>query len=290
METISKRLPPWLRRQLPVRSAEATHEVLSKHRLNTVCESALCPNRSECYSHRTATFMILGDICTRSCGFCAIKAGRGLKVEADEPERVAFAAKELGLAYVVITSVARDDLDDEGASHFAETIRSLRREINGVRIEVLTPDFHAREELIKIVADAKPDVFNHNIETVKRLQKKVRPQASYDRSLEVVRTIKRLNPEIYTKSGIMLGMGESIEEVLATAEDLQTAGCDILTVGQYLPPTKDQHLELVEYITPETFADLAEKIRPMGFREVYSGPYVRSSYHAGETFLNCESV
>jgi len=290
METVSKRLPSWLRRQLPVRSAEATHEVLAKHRLNTVCESALCPNRSECYSHRTATFMILGDICTRSCGFCAIKAGKGLQVEIDEPQRVALAAKELGLEYVVVTSVARDDLKDEGAGHFANTILALRREISGVRIEVLTPDFHAREELIQIVAEAEPNVFNHNIETVKRLQKKVRPQASYERSLEVIRAIKRLNPRIYTKSGVMLGMGESIEEVLETARDLQAAGCDILTIGQYLPPTKDQHLELVDYISPETFASLAESIRPMGFKEVYAGPYVRSSYHAGETFLNCESV
>lgn len=292
METAQKRLPLWLRRSLPESSAEQTHGILGRHRLNTVCESALCPNRSECYSHRTATFMILGDVCTRSCGFCAIKTGKGMTVEADEPERVAKAARELGLQYVVLTSVARDDLKDEGAAHFAETIRALRSEIPGVRIEVLTPDFHARPELINIIVEAGPDVFNHNIETVERLQRKIRPQAGYERSLNVLRTIKSLSAksEIYTKSGIMLGLGETLEEVYKTGRDLAQAGCDILTIGQYLPPTRGEHLELVEYVAPEVFARLANDLRPLGFREVYAGPYVRSSYHAGETFLNCESV
>lgn len=282
------RLPEWLRRPLTARSAEKTHAILSGHRLNTVCESAVCPNRNECYSHHTATFMILGDVCTRSCGFCAIKTGRGQTVEADEPERVASAAAQMGLRYVVVTSVARDDLADEGAHHFAETIRALARMIPGVKIEVLTPDFHARRELIAEVAGAGPDVFNHNIESIRRLQSRIRPQAKYERSLEVLRLVKELRPGILTKSGIMLGLGETREEVLETAADLRAQGVDILTLGQYLPPSMD-HLPLLQYVTPETFRQMGEEIRALGFREVFSGPYVRSSYHAGETFLNAEA-
>ena len=227
--------------------------------------------------------MILGDICTRSCGFCAIKAGKGLPVETDEPDRVAFAARELGLKYVVVTSVARDDLQDEGAGHFAQTIRAIRREIADVQIEVLTPDFHARRELIQAVVDAGPEVFNHNIETVSRLQKSVRPQASMERSLEVLRMIKELSPVMVTKSGIMLGLGETDEEVIEAAAALRAVQCDILTIGQYLPPSRE-HLPLKNYIEPAHFKNLADKIRPLGFKEVFAGPYVRSSYHAGEVF------
>ncbi|HTL47048.1 MAG TPA: lipoyl synthase [Verrucomicrobiae bacterium] len=278
------RLPEWLRRPLPARSAEKTHDVLAKNRLNTVCESAVCPNRAECYSNRTATFMILGDVCTRSCGFCAIKTGRGLEVESDEPQRVAEAAREMGLHYIVVTSVARDDLKDEGAGHFRRTIEALKAGIPGCKVEVLTPDFHARVELIQEVLAGGPDVFNHNIETVRRLQGQIRPQARYERSLEVLRLAKSLRPDVMAKSGIMLGLGETRTEVLETAADLKRAGCDILTIGQYLPPSKD-HLQLVEYIRPEAFESLAAEIRPYGFREVFAGPYVRSSYHAGETFL-----
>lgn len=277
-----KRLPDWLRRQLPL-SAERTHQVLSQYRLNTVCESALCPNRSECYSRNTATFMILGEVCTRSCGFCAIQAGRPEKVEADEPERVAKAAKELGLEYVVITSVARDEMEDEGAGHFARTLEAVYREIPNVQVEVLTPDFHARRELIAQVVAAAPAVYNHNLETVERLQKKVRPQASYSRSLAVLEIVKSLDPKMTAKSGMMLGLSETREEIRQAARDLRSAGCDILTLGQYLPPSQ-YHLKVAEYIAPEIFKELAAELKALGFREVFSAPYVRSSYHAGETF------
>ncbi len=284
-EAVKKRLPSWLRRSLPVLSAEKTHRILSDQRLNTVCESALCPNRSECYSRNTATFMILGEVCTRSCGFCAIKAGRPEKVEEDEPARVAKAARELGLEYVVITSVARDEMPDEGAGHFARTVEAVYREIPGVQVEVLTPDFHARRELIAQVVAANPTVYNHNLETVERLQKQVRPQASYARTLKVLETVKSLNPAMTVKSGMMLGLGETLDEVRIAARDLRSAGCDILTLGQYLPPSQ-VHLKVQDYIAPEVFSQLAAELKPLGFREVFSAPYVRSSYHAGETFLN----
>ena len=287
MQETRKRLPAWLKRTLPTLSAEKTHGVLSKYKLNTVCESALCPNRSECYARNTATFMILGDVCTRSCGFCAIEAGQPLKVEADEPDRVANAAKELGLEYVVITSVARDELPDEGAGHFADTIQAVYREIPDVQVEVLTPDFHAREELIAKVLSAKPTVYNHNMESVERLQNVLRPQGSYSRTLKVVETIKKLSPETVTKSGLMLGLGEAKEEVHQTAKDLASAGCEILTLGQYLPPSRD-HLTLKEYVSPEVFAEYRSDLMQYGFKEIFSGPYVRSSYHAGETFLNAQ--
>jgi lipoic acid synthetase len=280
-----QRLPEWFRRSLPERTAEKTHNILDHYKLNTVCESAICPNRNECYSNRTATFMILGNTCTRSCGFCAINVGKGENVQADEPYRVAQAAKDMGLEYVVVTSVARDDLADEGARHFAETITEIRKAIPGSRIEILTPDFHARRELIEIVTQARPDVFNHNIETVERLQKPVRVQAQYKRTLEVLRLVKELDPSIYTKSGLMLGLGETTEEVLQTTKDLRSVGVDILTLGQYLPPSKE-HLPLERYVSPEEFKELADEIRTYGFKDVFAGPYVRSSYHAGETFLN----
>lgn len=286
--SLPKRLPPWLRRQLPPVSALRTHEILEQYQLNTVCESALCPNRSECYSHKTATFMILGNTCTRSCGFCAIAAGKPELVQSDEPMRVAKAARDLGLQYVVVTSVARDDLKDEGARHFAATIHALRLLIPDVQIEILTPDFHARRELIEIVAEAKPDVFNHNMETVKRLQKEVRPQAAYERSLSVLRLVKELDENIATKSGIMLGLGETEDEIMETATDLRKVSCDILTVGQYLPPTRD-HLKLVEYKTPEFFEATSRRLKALGFQDVFAGPYVRSSYHAGEVFLSSQA-
>lgn len=282
-----KRLPSWFRRSLPASSAEKTHDVLGRYGLNTVCESALCPNRSECYSRNTATFMILGNTCTRSCGFCAIDAGRPEKVMEDEPERVAQAAKELGLEYVVITSVARDEMADEGAGHFARTVTAVYNKIPGVKIEVLTPDFHARRELIQIVVEATPTVYNHNMETVKRFQRAARPQAGYDRTLKVMETIKSLNPSMTTKSGLMLGLGETHGEILETARDLRRAGCDILTLGQYLSPSA-KHLPVAAFISPDYFKSIREELLPLGFKEVFSGPYVRSSYHAGETFLNSQ--
>ena len=282
-----KRLPEWLRRSVPVLSAEKTHNVLAQYRLNTVCESALCPNRSECYSRKTATFMILGNVCTRRCGFCAIDSGRPQPVEADEPERVAKAAQALGLEYVVVTSVARDEMPDEGARHFADTICALKEEIPGVKVEVLTPDFHARRELIARVVEAGPAVYNHNLETVARLQKKVRPQASYERSLKVLETVKTLSAKITVKSGIMLGLGETGEEIFDAARDLHSAGCEILTLGQYLAPSS-AHLPVEAFISPADFQILQEELMTLGFKEVFAGPYVRSSYHAGETFLNAK--
>lgn len=285
METTQERirLPKWLRRPFPTRTTEKTHAILDKHKLNTVCESAICPNRSECYSNRTATFMILGEICTRSCTFCAIKVGKGTEVESDEPMRVAQAAADMGLQYVVITSVARDDLADEGAEHFKQTIEQVKLKLPHAKVEVLTPDFHAREELIRTVLDGRPDVFNHNMETVKRLQKPVRVQGQYDRTLKVLETVKRLEPQVLTKSGLMLGLGEEYDEIIQTGKDLRAIGCDILTLGQYLAPTKE-HFPLVRYVSPEEFKQLENDLKALGFKEVFAGPYVRSSYHAGETF------
>ncbi len=281
--TARPRLPEWLRRTLPQPTTSATHGTLAKYGLNTVCESALCPNRSECYSRQTATFMILGNTCTRSCGFCAIETGRGEKLMPDEPDRVAHAARELGLTYIVVTSVARDDLADEGAAHFAETVRAIHREIPDSQVEVLTPDFHGRPELIRQVVEAGPQVYNHNIETVRRLQKPVRVQAFYERSLRVLEIVKEIDPARTTKSGLMLGLGETEEEIFETARDLRQAGCDILTLGQYLQPTL-KHLPVVEFKSPAYFDQLAASLLEMGFRHVFAGPYVRSSYHAGEVF------
>ncbi len=280
-------LPEWFRRQLPRNSSQKTWSTLTKFSLNTVCESALCPNRSDCYSHGTAAFMILGSRCTRRCGFCAIETAKPDLVEDDEPQRVAWAAEAMGLRYVVITSVARDDLQDEGAEHFYRCVKSVKEQIAGVEVEVLTPDFHARENLIGRVCEAEPAVYNHNLETVARLQRQVRPQAGYDRSLKVINFVKRNFPKVMTKSGLMLGLGETQEEVLEAAGDLREAGCEILTAGQYLAPS-EKHLPVVEFIPPEVFESLADKIRQLGFSQVYAGPYVRSSYHAAETFLGIE--
>ncbi len=243
----------------------------------------MCPNIHECYAKDTATFMILGGVCTRHCGFCAVPTGAGEALRRDEPERVAFAAKELGLRYVVVTSVTRDDLEDEGAGHYASTVRAVKREIPGAEVEVLTPDFHSREELVRCVVDAGPEVFNHNLETVERLQRVVRPQADYHCSLKTLEVAKRLAPARVTKSGLMLGLGETVPEILETGRHLLSVGVSIMTLGQYLQP-KAQSLEVQEYVTPEKFADLARKLRAMGFENVQSGAYVRSSYHARETF------
>lgn len=285
MITEESRLPSWLRRTLPVFSAEKTHDILGRHKLNTVCESAKCPNRNECYAHQTATFMILGNTCTRSCRFCNVATGKGEILQPDEPIRVAQAARELGLKYVVVTSVARDDLPDEGAAHFAETVLAIRREIPGVQIEVLTPDFHARRELVLQIVNAKPEVYNHNLETVRRLTAEVRVQAKYDRSLAMLKLIKELDPLMTTKSGLMLGLGETEAELDEACADLLNVGVNILTLGQYLRPSF-QHLPVRDYIHPDQFAKLAKKYEAMGFKKVFAGPYVRSSYHAGETYSN----
>src|SRR5579862_2373272 len=249
-------------------------------RLNTVCESARCPNIGECWSKKTATFMILGDICTRNCGFCAIKVGKPDALDADEPRRVAEAAKAMSLKHVVVTSVARDELPDEGAQHFADTIHALRAAIPGVIVEVLTPDFKGKRWCIKLVVDAHPDIYNHNIETVERLSPVVRPQAKYHRTLDLLQAVKNMDSTIHTKSGIMLGLGETHEEVVQTLCDLRRVGVSAVTIGQYLRPTTTQHLPVVEYVRPERFQEYERIGEELGFVFVASGPFVRSSYNA----------
>lgn len=277
---MAERLPPWLTIRLPrPDTIKQVEGMMRAKNLHTVCESARCPNLPECWSKKTATFMILGDTCTRSCGFCAIKVGRGLEVDAFEPANVAKVAGELGLRHIVVTSVARDDLPDEGAEQFARTIEQLHRRNPECIVEVLTPDFKGKRELIQIVTDARPEIYNHNIETVARLQRIVRPQARYDRTLSVLRIVKELNQEIYTKSGLMLGLGESKNEVVRTLDDLREIGVDAVTIGQYLRPTL-RHLPVVRYVHPDEFKEFEAIGEGMGFSFVASGPFVRSSYNA----------
>lgn len=247
--------------------------------LHTVCESAHCPNLGECWSKKTATFMILGDVCTRNCGFCAIGVGRPAPPDPGEPARVADTAAAMGLRHVVVTSVTRDDLDDKGAGHFAATIAAVRSALPNAGIEVLTPDFLGSPELIGIVVQESLDIFNHNIETVPRLSLTVRPQARYDRSLEVLRIAKEIAPNVLTKSGLMVGLGETFDEVIAAMRDLRGAGVDSLTIGQYLRPTP-RHLPVAEYVEPQVFDAYAASAREMGFRYVASSPFTRSSYNA----------
>jgi lipoic acid synthetase len=250
--------------------------------LHTVCESAKCPNHWECWSKGTATFMIAGDRCTRACGFCAVSTAKPMPLEVDEPTRVAEATRRMRLRHVVITAVARDDLKDGGANHFRETIEAVRRLNPGIVIEVLVPDFNESDASIEAVISAKPQIFNHNLETVRRLTPEVRHRATYDRSLKVLRAVKdKCGQSIYTKSGMMLGLGEQPEEVLTAMGDLRQAGCDILTLGQYLQPTL-KHLPVIEFVDPKAFADYQAKAESMGFIHVASGPLVRSSYHADE--------
>ena len=278
-----KRIPEWLRLKLPQSSAfTQTRGLLEELDLHTVCESAKCPNHWECWSKGTATFMIAGDRCTRACGFCAVSTAKPLPLEGDEPDRVAEATFRLKLKHVVITAVARDDLDDGGANHFQETIEAVRRRNPGIVIEVLVPDFLDKDESLQKVLDARPEIFNHNLETVRRLTPQVRSRAEYDRSLTVLRKVKeKCDGKIYTKSGIMLGLGETKPELLETMQDLRDARCDILTLGQYLQPSLC-HLPVADYVTPEKFNEYGETAREMGFMHVASGPMVRSSYHADE--------
>jgi lipoic acid synthetase len=258
-----------------------THDLLRELRLETVCENARCPNRPECYSRRTATFMILGNVCTRPCGFCSVPRGEPEVLEDDEPDRVAEAAVRLGLKHVVITSVTRDDLPDGGADHFRRCILAVRARVPQSAIEVLTPDFLGDEAAIDRVLEAEPDVFNHNTETVPRLYKKVRGRADYRRSLDLLAHVKERRPDIVTKSGLMLGLGESIGELLDVLADLRAVHCDVLTLGQYLAPTL-KHIPVVRYVPPAEFDELAVLARSLGFQQVASGPFVRSSYHADE--------
>jgi lipoyl synthase len=277
------RLPEWVRMRLPTEPRFARiGALLDELKLHTVCESAKCPNHWECWSKGTATFMIAGDRCTRACGFCAVTTAKPFALEADEPARVAEATRRMQLRHVVITAVARDDLADGGAEHFCQTIHAVRSLNPGTVIEVLTPDFNDRDAAIDQVLSARPDVFNHNLETVRRLTPKVRSRATYDRSLRVLAKVKqRAGNALYTKSGLMLGLGEREEELVQAMEDLRAAGCDILTLGQYLQPTL-KHLPVVEFIEPSKFELHGQRAREMGFVHVASGPMVRSSYHADE--------
>ena len=269
-----------LKRPLPKPGMAYTGSVIDDLRLETVCESAKCPNRTECWSRQTATFMILGNVCTRPCGFCSVPKGRTEDVEADEPQRVAEAAARLGLMHVVITSVTRDDLPDGGADHFRECVRAVRHR-TGAAVEVLTPDFKGNRSAIHRVIEARPDVFNHNTETVPRLYHRVRRNADYQRTLDLLVQVRDESPEIPTKSGLMLGLGETIDELLEVCADLRRAGCEMITLGQYLQPTP-RHLPVERYVPPEEFDAIGELVRRLGFRMVASGPFVRSSYHAGE--------
>lgn len=276
-----RRLPKWLKRNLPPGSQfQSTDKLLEELRLETVCENAKCPNRMECYSQQTATFMILGNICTRPCGFCAVSRGKPNQLEDDEPQRLAEAAARLGLKHVVITSVTRDDLADGGAEHFYRCVLAVR-EKTGASVEVLTPDFVNDYDALKRVVDSAPEVFNHNVETVPRLYRRVRgPKSNYRWTLELLRQVKTWNPKIKTKSGLMLGLGETTEELMEVLTDLRDVGCDFLTLGQYLQPATDRYLPVVRYVTPEEFSELGQLAKSLGFKKVASGPFVRSSYHA----------
>ena len=272
--------PEWLKMKVPLgtRFVEV-RRIVDNNRLNTVCEDARCPNMGECWNRGTATFMILGDVCTRSCGFCAVKTGRPVMLDLDEPRRVAEAVQQMKLRHAVITSVNRDELADGGSGVFASTIRAIRDLVPSCRIEVLIPDFQGRRDQIQTVIDARPDVLNHNTETVPRLYRTVRPQAKYDRSLALLDMCKRQG--LTTKTGFMVGLGESVEELADVMRDLRAAGTDILTIGQYLQPTKS-HLPVERYYTPDEFLHLKTIGLELGFRHVESGPLVRSSYHAEE--------
>jgi lipoic acid synthetase len=277
------RLPSWLKRPLPSGNGNAfTQTLLADLRLETVCENARCPNRPECWSHRTATFMILGNICTRPCSFCSVPKGEPLHIEDDEPARVAEAAVRLGLKHVVITSVTRDDLPDGGADHFARCVMAVRERLPQAAVEVLTPDFLGDRAAIDRVTDVRPDVFNHNLETVPRLYRVARGRAEYRRSLDLLDRVKQRAPDIVTKAGLMLGIGETIDELFDVLADLRAVKCDVITMGQYLAPTLKHSIPVARYVPPEEFDSIAVRARLLGFRKVVAGPFVRSSYHADD--------
>lgn len=284
-----EQLPPWFRQELP--DMDKIHKMKDMFRssgLHTVCESARCPNIGKCWGQGVATFMILGEVCTRACRFCAVKAGKPQTVDVHEPDNVALAVKNLNLRYVVITSVARDDMPDEGAKHFAQTIYAIRKLTPQTKIEVLIPDFSNKIDSIKTLIEANPEVVSHNMETVERLSSDIRPQADYQRSLAVLKNFKELNPSIYTKSSFMLGLGETEDEILDLMKDLYQTGCDILTVGQYLAPTTlKRHVRVEKFYTPQEFEYLKHIGLKMGFKHVMSGPLVRSSFIAEEGFKEC---
>ena len=279
-----KRLPDYLKRGIvDTEKTKLVRSILKDKCLNTVCEAARCPNKAECYAKNTAAFLILGNICTRNCRFCNISGGTPEPVDKQEPSKVARAIKELGLKYAVITSVTRDDLPLQGADMFAQVIVETKRLIPGIKIEVLTPDFEGIEDLIDIVVDASPDVFNHNIETVQRLYSKARPLAQYERSLNFLKHIKERNADMITKSGLMVGLGETFDELEQTFKDLSDVNCDIVTVGQYMQPSK-RHLEVEKYYTPKDFKVVQELANNAGIKQIVASGLVRSSYRAFETY------
>ena len=280
------RLPSWLQKDVLINNqSRKIHSLIKEFDLNTVCQSARCPNRNECFASGTATFMILGNTCTRGCTFCSVPKGKPVGAIDqslwEEPKNVASAAKLMGLKHIVITSVNRDDLEDQGSTHFAKTIYEVRSTILDSTIEVLTPDFRGNKDCIRIVVNAKPNIYNHNLETVPRLYKEVRPGAIYERSLELIRFVKSLAPSIITKSGIMLGLGETKEEIIQVMKDLFIHKCDYLTLGQYMQPTRDSY-PICRYLEEKEFEDLKKIGLDIGFKKVFSGPLVRSSYHAEE--------
>lgn len=282
VRNLVNQFPPWLKKRFPsVSSVDDTRELLNKMNLNTVCQSAICPNLGECFARKTATFMILGNSCTRNCSFCAVENGVPSKVDPDEPQRVAEAVEKLGLRHVVITSVSRDDIPDGGASHFSTCIKAIRSRTPGVIVEVLTPDFKGNEAAVDIVTAARPNIFNHNLETVSRLYPRVRPQADYRRSLDFLERVKVKDSTVYTKSGLMVGLGEKFGEINDVLFDLREVGCDIVTIGQYLRPSP-AHFEVVEYIRPEVFEEYRSLGIEMGFKHVAAAPFVRSSFNARE--------
>lgn len=281
-DPLPERRPDWLRARIPTgRNYLETKSILRTLDLHTVCESANCPNIGDCFSRHTATFLILGNVCTRSCPFCDIRNGKPLPVDPEEPARVADASRRLGLKYIVVTSVNRDELPDGGAGHFALTIRAIHEAIPGARVEVLIPDFLGDEDALRTVLDARPDVLNHNMETVKRLYKRVRPAGRYERSLQLLRNVATWTPGIPAKSGVMVGVGETREEVDELLRDLRDHGVSMVTIGQYLAPS-GSHLPVERYVHPEEFAHYREHGLSLGIRQVASGPLVRSSFHAEE--------
>ncbi len=279
-----RRLPAWLKRPLPSGDFGHTVRVVEESGVATVCQEARCPNLSECWSKRHATFMILGHKCTRRCHYCAVETARPDPPAHDEPDRLAQAVAKLHLRHVVITAVARDDLDDEGAGHFAHCVRAIHEACPTTTVEVLPADFHARPDCIQALCDASPELYNHNLEMVERLTPTIRPQGKYRRSLDVLRVVKQVAPSIITKSGLMVGLGETVDELYTAFDDLRAVDCDVLTIGQYLQPTLDRHAAVVRYYTPEEFELLGDRARSLGFVSVASGPFVRSSYNAAEVF------
>jgi lipoic acid synthetase len=289
-DTALLRKPDWIRVRAPTSAGyAATREIVRSRGLHTVCEEASCPNIGECWSKKHATMMIMGDTCTRACSFCNVKTGMPAPLDADEPAKVASAVRAMGLSHVVITSVDRDDLDDGGAAHFAAVVRAIRAENPGTTIEILTPDFLRKEGAEDVVIDARPDVFNHNLETVPRLYLSIRPGARYFQSLRLLQKVKERDPSMFTKSGLMVGLGETREEVMQVMDDMRVAGVDFITIGQYLQPTR-KHAAVDRFVTPEEFASYEALARAKGFLMVSASPLTRSSHHAGEDFAKLQAA